>query len=82
MIQAWEPLEEVLRSLETHPHIQRMNLAIDYSNGWQVGYTLAQLLPLEESIKYELLGAESLEELMRELDIILNQISGDTNGQG
>lgn len=79
MIPAWEPLEEVLRSLETHPHIQRMGLSIDYANGWQVGYTLAQLLPLDESIKYELLGAESLEELMRELDIILNQISGDGN---
>jgi Lon protease-like protein len=73
---AWQSLEEVLRSLETHPHVQRMGLTIDYADAWQVGYWLAQLLPLEEEVKYELLGAGSLELLMRELDIILNQISG------
>ena len=72
----WDSLVDVLRSLETHPHIQRMNLSVDYDDAWQVGYTLAQLLPLEESVKYELLGQRELSGLMRELDIILNQISG------
>ena len=57
--------------------MQQMNLNVDYSNGWQVAYSLVQLLPLEESLKYELLGSENLEALVRELDIILNQISGE-----
>jgi Lon protease-like protein len=43
----WRSMEEVLRSLETHPHVQRMELDIDYSNAWEVGYTLIQLLPLD-----------------------------------
>ena len=73
----WQPMEEVLRSLETHPHVQRMGLDIDYSNAWEVGYTLVQLLPLEEALKYELLGADTIEDMMRELDILLNQISGE-----
>jgi Lon protease-like protein len=77
MIPAWDSLEQVLRSLETHPHVQRMALTIDYENAWQVGFTLAQLLPLEESVKYALLGSVGLDDLMRELDIILNQISGE-----
>ncbi len=77
VLPAWQSLVDVLQSLETHPHVQRMNLGIDYSNGWQVAFTLVQLLPLEESLKYELLGAESLDALVRELDIILNQISGE-----
>jgi Lon protease-like protein len=77
MIPAWDSLEQVLRSLETHPHVQRMALTIDYENAWQVGFTLAQLLPLEESVKYALLGSAGLDNLMRELDIILNQISGE-----
>jgi hypothetical protein len=34
-------------------------------------------LPLEEAIKYELLGVATVDDLMRELDIILNQISGE-----
>ena len=77
VLPAWQPLVDVLQSLETHPHVQQMNLDIDYSNGWQVAYSLVQLLPLEESLKYELLGSENLDALVRELDIILNQISGE-----
>ena len=77
VLAAWQPLVDVLRSLETHPHVQGMNLQLDYNNAWQVGYALAQLLPLEESLKYELLGLDSIDELMRELDVLLNQISGE-----
>jgi Lon protease-like protein len=73
----WRPMEAVLRSLETHPHVQRMGLEIDYDNAWEVGYTLIQLLPLEEPLKYELLGTDTLDEMMGELDILLNQISGE-----
>ena len=70
-------IDQVLRNLETHPHVQRMALDIDYHNAWEVGYTLIQLLPLEEALKYELLGADTLDEMLRELDILLNQISGE-----
>ncbi len=76
MSDSWLSIEEVLRSLETHPHVRRMALDIDYHNAWEVGHTLIQLLPLEEALKYELLGADSVDEMMRELDILLNQISG------
>ena len=77
MLDAWQPLLDVLLSLQTHPHVQQMNLQLDYHNAWQVGYTLVQLLPLEESLKYELLGIDSVEALMQELDTVLNQISGE-----
>ncbi len=53
-----------------------MNLSIDYEDAWQVGYNLIQLLPLEEQVKYELLGADSLETMMTGLDATLNEISG------
>lgn len=77
MREQWQSLADVLRSLEHHPHVRRMNLTVDYNDAWQVGGTLAQLLPLEERVKYELLGLDGVEELMFELDIILNQISGE-----
>ena len=76
MLPEWGSLGDVLKGLETHPHVQRMNLEIDYDNAWQVGYTLIQLLPLEEQLKYEMLGAQSLEALMSALDSTLNEISG------
>lgn len=72
-----ESLLDVLRSLETHPHVQRMALQVDYDDAWQVAYTLVQLLPLEEAIKYQLLGLDELHALIGELDTILNQISGE-----
>ncbi len=72
----WLSLLDVLRSVETHPHVERMQLRVDYNDAWQVGYTLVQLLPLEESLKYELLGLDSVDALLAELHALLNQISG------
>ena len=77
MREEWRSLEIVLRGLENHPHVQRMNLAVDYDNAWEVAYHLVQLLPFEESIKYELLGVEDIDSLVTELDVLLNQISGE-----
>jgi len=77
VLDVWQSLVAVLRSLESHPHVQRMGLAVDYENAWQVAYTLVQLLPLDERTKYELLGADSVDVLVRELEIILNEISGE-----
>ena len=80
MIDSWEPLRTVLRGLEAHPHVQRIGLAIDFDDAWQVGFGLVQLLPLDESLKVELLGLESVDALMRELDLILNALSGESPG--
>ncbi len=76
LLPEWNHLADVLRGLETHPHVQRMNLDIDYGNAWEVGYTLIQLLPLDEQLKHELLGASSLQGMMAALDGTLNEISG------
>ncbi len=72
----WLSLLDILRSLEAHPHVQRIKLRVDYNDAWQVGYTLTQLLPLQESQKYELLGHEKIGTLMSDLQALLNQLSG------
>lgn len=77
MLDSWQSMSTVLKGLEAHPHVQNMGLSIDYDDAWAVALTLVQLLPLEESVKYELLGMASLDTLIRELDILLNQISGE-----
>ena len=77
MEERWQTLVDVLQSLEIHPHVQRMALEVDYNDAWQVAYTLIQLLPLEEALKYHLLGIDDVTALMGELDTILNQISGE-----
>ncbi|WP_439107279.1 LON peptidase substrate-binding domain-containing protein [Congregibacter sp.] len=77
MIDAWEPLRTVLEGLEAHPHVQRIGMPTDLKDAWQVAYTLVQLLPLEEELKVELLSLSAIEELMRELDLLLNTLSGE-----
>jgi Lon protease-like protein len=78
MKKEWQTLLDVLHGLRDHPHVQSMNLQLDYGNAWQVAYVLTQLLPLEEHLKYDVLGLESIEEVMSELDAILNQVSGES----
>lgn len=73
----WQSLVTVLHGLEGHPLVQRLGLNTDYDNAWDVAFTLVQLLPFEESVKYELLGMPTIEDLVTELDILLNQISGE-----
>ena len=73
----WLSLLNVLRSLETHPHVERMKLRVDYNDAWQVAYTLIQLLPLDEALKYQLLGIDSIHELMANLQALLNKLSGE-----
>lgn len=77
LLDTWEGLAEVLESLEAHPHVERLQLDIDYRDAWQVGYNLLQLLPLDESLKLSLLAPGSLERLMTTLDQELTQLSGD-----
>ena len=78
MAERWATLVDVLRSLEDHPHVQRLNLRVDYNDAWQVGYSLVQMLPMDESLKYELLGIEDIDDLMAELHSLLNQLSGES----
>lgn len=77
MAERWHTLSDVLRSLENHPHVQRLNLRVDYNDAWQVAYSLVQLLPMDEALKYEFLGIEDIEDLMTELRGLLNRISGE-----
>jgi len=77
MIEAWEPMRTVLEGLQAHPHVERIGLPIDFDDAWQVAFSLVQLLPIAEELKGELLGQDSVEAVMRELDLILNALAGE-----
>ena len=70
-------LADVLGGLIRHPQVSRLNLPVSLEDGWAVGYQLGQLLPLSESIKYALLGADSPQQLLEELDTLLREMSGE-----
>ncbi|MDZ7784224.1 MAG: LON peptidase substrate-binding domain-containing protein [Halioglobus sp.] len=77
MRREWLPMLDVLRSLEAHPHVQRLGLDVDFNDAWQVAYTLVQVLPIEESLKYKMLGIDQLDDLMGALHALLNRVSGE-----
>ena len=76
MRKEWDPLLDVLYRIKKHPHVKRMNLDINEEDAWQVGFVLAQLLPIVEIDKNELLGLKDIEELMEKLEIKLSEMSG------
>ncbi len=78
MREEWNSMLEVLARLEQHPHVQRMGIKADHEDAWQVGYVLAQLLPVEEAIKYRLLGLDDTAQFMAELGELLDALGGLT----
>jgi Lon protease-like protein len=77
MAPQWQAMLDVLQSLEIHPHVQRLAMQVDHGDAWQVAWSLAQLLPLDESLKYQWLGLDDAGLLLAQLDRVLNQISGE-----
>ena len=73
----FEGLSEVLTGLLRHPQIKRLQLQHDPGNAWSVGAQLAQLLPIDEEIKYSLQGSETAQQLLEEMDKILAELSGE-----
>jgi len=72
----WDSMVDVLLSLEQHPHVQRLGIKVDHGDAWQVGYALAQLLPVDDDIKYALLVQDDIEAFMAEMDELLNELGG------
>jgi Lon protease-like protein len=72
----WQSLVDVLGSLEQHPHVQALGVHADHEDAWQVGAVLAQLLPVDERIKYQLLGLDDIDAFMEQIDTILNELGG------
>lgn len=76
--QQWQSLVDVLLSLEKHPHVKKLGIQTDHADAWQVGRALAQLLPMDESLKFELLLQEEIEPFMERLTELLDELGGLT----
>jgi Lon protease-like protein len=65
-------LKNLLRTLMEHPHVARLQLDPEVEDVATLSFILAQLLPIDESIKFELLSEqdplERLDRLMSMLD--------------
>ncbi|MFT5484591.1 MAG: Lon protease-like protein [Halieaceae bacterium] len=70
-------LIDVLNALLEHPHARGMTVEFDLEDTGEIGNILAQLLPVSDQLKYELLCIESPLQRLERLDEILGDLSGD-----
>lgn len=74
----WDSLQEILLDLGKHAEVRRLGMQLQSDDAWEVGYRLAQLLPMDESLKYGLLMADDSGPLLDQLDLIISHISGES----
>ena len=67
---------DVLAGLQRHPEVRRLGLTVDTGNAWNICHVLTQLLPFDNSVKYELLGITDINVYVDELDELLSELSG------
>ena len=67
---------DVLAGLQRHPEVRRLGLTVDTGNAWNICHALTQLLPIDNSVKYELLGITDINVYVDELDELLSEFSG------
>ena len=67
---------DVLAGLQRHPEVRRLGLTVDTGSAWNICHVLTQLLPIDNSVKYELLGITDINVYVDELDELLSELSG------
>ena len=67
---------DVLAGLQRHPEVRRLGLTVDTGNAWNICHALTQLLPIDNSVKYELLGITDINVYVDVLDELLSELSG------
>ncbi len=70
----YDELVEVLKQLLAHPMIARLGLSVAYDDARQVGWRLAELLPIEAEIKQSLLQMNSPVERLSELHRLVSKL--------
>jgi Lon protease-like protein len=73
----WSAISDVLKNLLRHPHVERLGYRLDMQDAWQVGFGLLQMLPVQESVKHQLLQSRDHAELLGQLDAVLRELSGE-----
>ena len=69
------PLLDLLRQLLKHPMIEKLELEIDFEDARDLGWRLAELLPIEPEVKQGLLELERPEERLTALDRLVSRLS-------
>ena len=68
-------LADLLQNLENHPLIERKNLDINYNNLWDLGWRLAELIPIEIETKQALLELDDPWERIENIEQLVSDLA-------
>ncbi len=71
-------LSDLLQSLESHPLVEQKNLKIDYDNLWDLGWRLAELIPVENAKKQHLLELDDPWERIENIEQLVSDLANET----
>ncbi len=71
-------LSELLQNLESHPLVEQKNLIIDYDNLWDLGWRLAELIPVENAKKQDLLEIDDPWERIENIEQLVSELANES----
>ena len=71
-------LSQLLQNLESHPLVEQKNLIIDYDNLWDLGWRLAELIPIENAQKQDLLEMDDPWERIENIEQLVADLANES----
>ena len=71
-------LSQLLQNLESHPLVEQKNLIIDYDNLWDLGWRLAELIPIEDVKKQFLLELDDPWERIENIERLVADLANES----
>jgi len=71
-------LSDLLQSLESHPLVEQKRLIINYDNLWDLGWRLAELIPIENAKKQYLLELDDPWERIENIERLVSDLANET----
>ena len=72
------PLTQLLQNLESHPLVEQKNLIIDYDNLWDLGWRLAELIPVENAKRQDLLEMDDPWERIENIEQLVSELADES----
>ena len=71
-------LTQLLQNLESHPLVEQKNLIIDYDNLWDLGWRLAELIPVENAKRQDLLEMDDPWERIENIEQLVSELADES----
>ncbi|MFM1897342.1 MAG: hypothetical protein RLZZ385_2416 [Pseudomonadota bacterium] len=71
-------MAELLQVLEKHPAVEHLQLDVDHDNLWDLGWRLAELIPVELEVRQKLLELDDPWERMRVIEKAVIELANES----